>query len=104
MDHLLTFILMYLLGLILGLIFFAGLWWTIQRGLNSTQPSLWFIMSMFLRTVTVLVGFYFVVQRGGGDLACCLAGFFLSSVIVTWSTRLPTQKQTSVLSEVQNAP
>ncbi len=95
---------MYLLGMILGLFFFAGLWWTIQRGLNSTQPSLWFIGSMVLRTTTVLIGFYFVAQKGGGDLACCLAGFFLSSVIVTWSTRLPAPKQALVLSEVQNAP
>ena len=38
-----------LAGLVLGAIFFGGLWWTVRKGLSSQQPALWFLGSMLLR-------------------------------------------------------
>ncbi len=51
-------------GLVLGAIFFGGLWWTVRKGLSSRQPALWFFGSMLLRMGIALAGFYFV---GRGD-------------------------------------
>ena len=39
MSEALTLILALLAGAVLGTIFFAGLWWTIQRGVSSKQPA-----------------------------------------------------------------
>jgi F1F0 ATPase subunit 2 len=29
-------------GLLLGAIFFGGLWWTVRKGVSSKRPALWF--------------------------------------------------------------
>jgi F1F0 ATPase subunit 2 len=76
-------------GLMLGGIFFGGLWWTIRNGINAKQPGLWFLGSMLVRMTIVMAGFYFV---GGGQwdrLLSCLLGFIAARSIVVWLTRLP---------------
>ncbi len=47
-------------GLVLGAIFFGGLWWTVRKGVSSPRPALWFLGSTLLRMSIVLAGFYFV--------------------------------------------
>jgi len=74
-------------GVALGAIFFGGLWWTVQKGVASKQPALWFSGSLLLRTSITLAGFYLV---GGGDwtrLAACLLGFVLARLAVTRVSR-----------------
>ena len=39
------------------------------RALSSTQPALWFLGSLLLRTSVALAGFYFVVRRALGAAA-----------------------------------
>jgi F1F0 ATPase subunit 2 len=36
-------------GLLLGAIFFGGLWWTVRKGASSEQPAFWFLGSLLLR-------------------------------------------------------
>ena len=43
---------------LLGALFFGGLWWTVRKGVSSTQPALWFFGSLLLRTSIALAGFY----------------------------------------------
>lgn len=79
-------------GLMLGAIFFGGLWWTVRNGINAKQPGLWFLGSMIVRTAIVMIGFHFV---GGGQwerLLSCLIGFIAARSIVVWLTRLPEPK------------
>ena len=47
-------------GVMLGLFFFAGLWWTVRRAVISPRPALWFFGSMLIRVAVTLVGFYWV--------------------------------------------
>ena len=87
MNDTLTLALAGLAGGALGAIFFGGLWWTVRRGIASTQPALWFFGSLVLRTSVALGGFYLV---GGGEwerLLMCLLGFVAARVIVTWLSR-----------------
>src|SRR5665811_1672873 len=51
-----------LAGVLLGTIFFGGLWWTIRRGVSSKQPAALFFFSLLLRTGITLAGFYFVAR------------------------------------------
>ena len=39
-----------LAGALLGAFFFGGLWWTVQKGVASERPALWFLGSLLLRT------------------------------------------------------
>lgn len=69
-------------GAVLGAFFFGGLWWTVRRGLSSPQPALFFLGSLLLRTLAVLVGFYFVSRGDWHRLAASLAGFVLARFAV----------------------
>lgn len=75
------------LGVFLGALFFGGLWWTVRRGMSSSQPALWFIGSLMLRTCVTVAGFYFVAGGRWERLLTCLLGFVMASVLVTRATR-----------------
>jgi F1F0 ATPase subunit 2 len=70
-------------GILLGLIFFGGLWWTVQKGLASKYAALWFLTSLLLRSAISLGGFYLVGNDDPIRLLACLGGFVLARFIVT---------------------
>ena len=76
-----------LIGVLLGVCFFGGLWWTVQKGLTSSRPALWFFGSTLLRTAFALAGFYFVGCGEWRRLLVCLLGFLIGRVLVTRLTR-----------------
>ncbi|MEO5958539.1 MAG: ATP synthase subunit I [Opitutaceae bacterium] len=91
-------------GLVLGAVFFGGLWWTVRKGVSSPRPVLWFVGSMLLRTGIVLAGFYFV---GGGQwqrLLVCLLGFVIARFLVVRLTRAPVKHPNSHAKEARHAP
>jgi F1F0 ATPase subunit 2 len=81
-------------GLFLGAFFFGGLWWTVQKGLKSQNPAVWFFASLILRTSLTLAGFYYISQGDFSRLFACVAGFLLGRfVIVNRLTRDPVELQ-----------
>ena len=90
-------------GLLLGAIFFGGLWWTVRKGLSSTRPGRWFFGSLLLRTSITLAGFYVVSDGHWGRLLACLLGFTFARLIVTRLTRF-AEKPTSLRQEAGHAP
>lgn len=76
-----------IVGLLLGMLFFSGLWWTIRLATGSRQPAIWFMGSMMLRTCIALAGFYWVALGHWQRLIACVVGFFVGRLIVTWFTR-----------------
>ena len=87
MTETLGLMLALLIGVWLGAIFFGGLWWTVQKGVSSKQPELWFLGSLLLRTWLTLAGFYFVAHGNWVRLPVCLVGFVAARLIVTRYTR-----------------
>ena len=104
MNETLTMILALAAGGALGAIFFGGLWWTIRKGVASTQPALWFMGSLLLRMAIVLTGFYFVGREHWQPLVVCLLGFVMTRVVVTLLTRPPVERHLSVGKESSHAP
>ena len=91
-------------GLVLGALFFGGLWWTVGRALSSPQPALWFLASKLLRTAVVLGGFY---EVGGGRWErwlLCLAGFVLSRLLISGPTGSPARSDVPQASGPRYAP
>ena len=68
--------------MILGGIFFGGLWWTVKRGLQSKNPAKWFFLSLVVRIGITLAGFYFVGRGHAERMVACLVGFILARFIV----------------------
>jgi F1F0 ATPase subunit 2 len=91
MNEPLTLILAAIAGCMLGVVFFGGLWWTVRKGLSSSQPAFLFLASMLLRTGIVLGGFYFIANQHMGRLLVCLLGFVAARIVVMQMTR-PTQE------------
>ncbi len=89
MTELPILVLSLLAGGLLGVMFFAGLWWTVRLGVLSPSPAIWFLASFFLRTALLLAGFYLVGRGDWHRLLACLVGFVLARVSVTWLTGAP---------------
>jgi F1F0 ATPase subunit 2 len=84
-----TWTLVYVLiaGLLLGGIYFGGLWWTVCEAAASTQPAILFFVSLLIRTGIVLAGFYFTGRGQGTRFLICLLGFIMARLLVTSLTR-----------------
>ena len=91
-------------GLLLGAIFFGGLWWTVRKGVLSKSPALWFLGSMLLRMSIVLAGFYFVGRGNWQRLVTCLLGFIIARFIVRRLTRTRVENPASIAKEAGHAP
>jgi F1F0 ATPase subunit 2 len=90
-------------GVLLGAIFFGGLWWTVNRGISSSRPALWFFASMVLRTGVILAGFYFVGNGRWERLALCLLGFVLARIAVNRLTRQASESQDARAPDARHA-
>ena len=103
MNEILSLVPALVTGVLLGAIFFGGLWWTVRKGVSSKQPALWFFGSLLIRMIIVLAGFYFVTGGHLERLLLCLLGFVITRFIVTRLTR--TAKKTKYIEqEAERAP
>jgi F1F0 ATPase subunit 2 len=89
MNEVGTFSIALMAGILIGTIFFGGLWWTVQKGLTSPNPVWWFFGSTLLRTSFAVTGFYFISRGDWRKFVVCLFGFLIARVVVTRLTRTP---------------
>jgi F1F0 ATPase subunit 2 len=100
------------MGVLLGTLFFGGLWWTVHISLTSQRPVLWIFSSLLLRMGITLAGFYWV---GGGHwerLLLSLVGFLMVRLFITFRlpsglvslTQSPRQNQMPLSQESHHAP
>ncbi|MGP0066527.1 MAG: ATP synthase subunit I [Isosphaeraceae bacterium] len=105
MSDSLALLLAFLAGALLGVFFFGGLWWTVQKGVKSETPALWFLGSLLLRTSLILAGFYVAAQGHWSRLVACILGFlFARAIVVKRLTRAPAQEPTQLEEETHIAP
>jgi F1F0 ATPase subunit 2 len=104
MNEALSLLVAWLVGGMLGAIFFGGLWWTVRKGIPAAEPALWFLGSLLIRTSIVLVGFYYVGCGNWQLLVACLVGFVVARWIVTYLTRHPRDMRLSAGLEGDHAP
>ena len=90
-------------GVLLGVMFFGGLWWTIRKSVSFKRPALWFVGSLLLRMGIALAGFYFVSGGHWERLLVCLLGFVLARHIVTRLTGPPVEHRNCPAKEAGHA-
>jgi F1F0 ATPase subunit 2 len=90
-------------GVLLGGMFFGGLWWTVRKGVSFKQPALWFFGSMLVRMSIALAGFYFVSGGHWERLLVCLLGFILARLIVTRLAGPPVEHRNCPAKEAGHA-
>jgi F1F0 ATPase subunit 2 len=104
MNDLLLLTLAFSAGLLLGAIFFGGLWWTVRKGASSQQPAFWFLGSLLLRMSIALAGFYLVSGGRWERLLVCLVGFVIGRLVVMRLTRPSGGSQGHPAQEARYAP
>ena len=93
MNELLTLMFVLIAGILLGTIFFGGLWWTVCKVASSKQPAVLLLVSLLIRMSIVLVGFYFFGRGHWERFLICLFGFIMARFIVTGLTRNIKEQQ-----------
>ncbi len=91
-------------GVLLGALFFGGLWWTVRKGVSSPRPALWFLGSMLVRTGIVVAGFHVVAGGHWQRLLSCLLGFVVARLLITRFIRPRAETSNSPTKEVVHAP
>lgn len=86
-------ILAFIVGLLLGTIFFGGLWFTVRKLATSKIPALWFLGSFLLRVSITLIGFYYISSGSWQRLLICVAGFITARYSVIYFTKSNNEKQ-----------
>lgn len=78
-----------IVGILLGIFFFGGLWWTTKRGLVSKYPALWFLGSLLIRIGITVTIFYFISRDHWERALFCLLGFIIARSIIMRFTQVP---------------
>ena len=104
MNEALILVLAWVAGVLLGAVFFGGLWWTVRKGVSSQRPALWFFGSLLLRVSIALAGFYIVSGGHWERLLACLLGFVIARFLVTRLTGPPVGRHNSPAKEASHAP
>lgn len=79
----LTYAIAFFFGLGIGLLYFAGLWWTVARIERAERPTLWLMVSFVTRAALLVT--LFLLAAGGSVYRLLIAflGFILMRVIAT---------------------
>jgi F1F0 ATPase subunit 2 len=82
-----SYVLAFGAGMILGLLFFGGLYITIQKIETAKNPALIMILSFMIRMAVLVVAFYFIAQSGYKEVLFALAGVIITRFVMTFRMR-----------------
>ncbi len=102
MNDIIYMILAFIIGLLLGTIFFGGLWYTVKKLVTSKTPALLFLASFILRVSITLIGFYYISSGSWQGLLISVAGFITARYSVIYFTKSNKEKQVLLKKEVSH--
>ncbi|WP_166423669.1 ATP synthase subunit I [Paraglaciecola sp. 20A4] len=82
-PHMLTLIIPFVVGIVLGCCFFYALWLTVDKGLQSGHPAVWFLGGILARMGTAVGVFYWVSDNDIWRLVASLIGFVIGRILMT---------------------
>src|SRR5664280_2249561 len=102
MNEIIYMILAFIGGLLLGTIFFGGLWLTVRKLVISKIPALWVLGSFILRVSITLIGFYYISSGSWQRLLICVAGFIIARFAVIHFTKMSEERQVLLKKEISH--
>ena len=70
-------------GLILGLFYFGGLWWTLRIFIQKIHARFWFGLSFLIRTSVIMLFFWIIVEKDIKAFFITFTGFLLMRFFLT---------------------
>jgi F1F0 ATPase subunit 2 len=87
-------ILNFFSGLLLGIVFFGGLWMTVNKTIKTNKPAMLFLISFVLRMGLALFVFYLISLGGWQSLFICVIGFISARfAILRFTEKSPEKKK-----------
>ena len=78
-------------GFVLGVGYFAGLWWTVRSVARGDGSAGWLVISFAVRAALLLAGFWIITWGTADRLLACLIGFILArQVTLAWLPTTPS--------------
>ena len=100
MNEISYIVLAFMAGIVLGMLFFYGLWITVRKAVHAKIPALWFLGSSLIRIAIVLVGFYYISRGNWQRLLVCLIGFITARYIIKHYTSRIKENQSQLKREI----
>jgi F1F0 ATPase subunit 2 len=100
MNENLLIIAAFVAGMMLGTLFFGGLWLTVKKSVIAKVPWLWILGSFILRAGIVMIGFYFIGSGNWQRLVSCLLGFIVARFLIIHFTRSIDEKHIQLRKEI----
>ncbi len=85
----LVFGMAFTVGIGLGILFFGGLWLTVQRIPTASCPGLLALGSFWGRSAVCITGFYLVMDGDWARLLACFLGFLAARLVAVRHWRSP---------------
>lgn len=77
----------FLTGAVLGLVYFGGLYLSVQKMSQVKHPSILMAVSLFLRMLVLLGVFFFMAKGGYKDVLLTLLGVLLIRFLIIFKTK-----------------
>jgi F1F0 ATPase subunit 2 len=103
MSEIVYSILTLFTGIITGVMFYGGLWYTVQKIVSSKMPALWVIGSFLIRVGITLLVFYYISFNRWQWLPVCLVGFIIARFLVSRITKSAQKNPFTFKKEVNHA-
>lgn len=87
MNEILFLVTAFSTGLVLGTLFFGGLWFTVKKSIVSKSPALLILGSFIFRVGITMLGFYFIASGSWQRLLISLIGFLIARSIIKQLTK-----------------
>lgn len=82
MPPVIRYLIIFATGMLLGAVYFSGLWYTLRRLPDVRHPGITLLRSYLLRVVVVMTGFGLVMNGRSDHLIAALGGFILTREIL----------------------
>jgi len=69
-------------GVVLGLVFFGGLYWSVNKLPRVKYPGLLMVASMLVRMAALLIGLYFLMAGNMKNLLAAVVGVMLVKFVM----------------------
>ncbi len=86
------YLISFIVGIALGIVFFGGLLMTVRKAMSTSRPAIWFIASLLIRSALVIGGLYWATGQQWQRLLVSLSGFILSRFLVLYVTKKLDEK------------
>lgn len=84
----------FFIGIILGILFFGGLYLTVGKLNEVKNPSLLVIFSFIIRMAILLGGLFYLSKKGYQAILLALVGIVLVKFIMIFMVNKPSEKAT----------